>query len=178
MPSLQREPEHDGGDVAGGSAAATGFAATERLAALRKHNVATADPKLLRVLRPYCDATAKERNVKSRTLRSAVRPRWRNCCPTAKPKLKTWRRRWPSACAPSREDWMMKAGRTATSSTKCGRASPLNISTIRGCRSGRLRGCSATRDRPRSIMLSSVGPGDRLRQPGGNLSRFREVACC
>jgi Arabinose-binding domain of AraC transcription regulator, N-term len=32
----------------------------------------TADPKLLRVLRPYCDAAAKERNVKPGTLRSTV----------------------------------------------------------------------------------------------------------
>ena len=32
----------------------------------------TADPKLLRILRPYCDAAAKERNVKPGTLRSAV----------------------------------------------------------------------------------------------------------
>jgi len=32
----------------------------------------TADPKLLRVLRPYCDAAAKERNIKPGTLRSAV----------------------------------------------------------------------------------------------------------
>ena len=32
----------------------------------------TADPKLLRVLQPYCDAAAKERNVKPGTLRSAV----------------------------------------------------------------------------------------------------------
>jgi AraC-like DNA-binding protein len=31
-----------------------------------------------------------------------------------------------------------------------------------GCRSGRLRGCSATRDRPRSIMLSSAGLDGRL----------------
>jgi AraC-like DNA-binding protein len=32
----------------------------------------TADPKLLRVLRPYCDAAAKERNAKPGTLCSAV----------------------------------------------------------------------------------------------------------
>ena len=32
----------------------------------------TADPKLLRVLRPYCNAAAKERDVKPGTLRSAV----------------------------------------------------------------------------------------------------------
>jgi AraC-like DNA-binding protein len=32
----------------------------------------TTDPKLLRVLRPYCDAAAKERNAKPGTLRSAV----------------------------------------------------------------------------------------------------------
>ena len=32
----------------------------------------TADPKLLRVLRPYCDAAAKGRNAKPGTLRSAV----------------------------------------------------------------------------------------------------------
>ena len=42
---------------------------------------------------------------------------------------------WPSACTPLREDWLKKARLTATSSTNCVRASPLNISTIRGCRS-------------------------------------------
>ena len=87
----------------------------------------TADPKLLRVLRPYCDAAAKERNVKPGTLRSAVEAEVENCCPMAKRKPKTWLRLWPSVCARSREGWLMKAQHMARSSTNCGAASRSNI---------------------------------------------------
>ena len=126
----------------------------------------TADPKLLRVLRPYCDAAAKERNVKPGTLRSAVEAEVEKLLPDGKAKAETWRRLWPLACALSREDWLMKAQHMARSSTNCGRASRPSISTIRGCRSGRLRGCSATRVQPRSIMLSSAGLDGRLQLIG------------
>jgi AraC-like DNA-binding protein len=46
----------------------------------------TADPKLLRVLRPYCDAAAKERNVKPGTLRSAVESEVEKLLPHGKAK--------------------------------------------------------------------------------------------
>ena len=46
----------------------------------------TADPKLLRVLRPYCDAAAKERNVKPGTLRSAVEAEVEKLLPDGKAK--------------------------------------------------------------------------------------------
>ena len=46
----------------------------------------TADPKLLRVLRPYCDAAAKERNVKPGTLRSAVEAEVEKLLPHGKAK--------------------------------------------------------------------------------------------
>ena len=38
----EEEPERDGGDAAAGSSTATGFAAKEALAVLRKHSIATA----------------------------------------------------------------------------------------------------------------------------------------
>jgi hypothetical protein len=79
------------------------------------------------------------------------------------------------ACAPSREDWVMKGRHTARLSTNCGRALRLNISTIRGCRSGRLRGCWAMRDRPRSIMLSSAGLDGRLPLIGTAGARTRSL---
>ena len=46
----------------------------------------TADPKLLRVLRPYCDAAAKERNLKPGTLRSAVEAEVEKLLPDGKAK--------------------------------------------------------------------------------------------
>ena len=46
----------------------------------------TADPKLLRILRPYCDAAAKERNVKPGTLRSAVEAEVEKLLPHGKAK--------------------------------------------------------------------------------------------
>ena len=46
----------------------------------------TADPKLLRVLRPYCDAAATERNVKPGTLRSAVEAEVEKLLPHGKAK--------------------------------------------------------------------------------------------
>ena len=46
----------------------------------------TADPKLLRVLRPYCDAAAKERNAKPGTLRSAVEAEVEKLLPHGKAK--------------------------------------------------------------------------------------------
>jgi AraC-like DNA-binding protein len=46
----------------------------------------TADPKLLRVLRPYCDAAAKERNVKRGTLRSVVEAEVEKLLPHGKAK--------------------------------------------------------------------------------------------
>jgi AraC-like DNA-binding protein len=46
----------------------------------------TSDPKLLRVLRPYCDAAAKERNVKPGTLRSAVEAEVEKLLPHGKAK--------------------------------------------------------------------------------------------
>jgi AraC-like DNA-binding protein len=46
----------------------------------------TADPKLLRVLRPNCDAAAKERNVKPGTLRSAVEAEVEKLLPHGKAK--------------------------------------------------------------------------------------------
>ena len=46
----------------------------------------TADPKLLRVLRPYCDAAAKERNVVPGTLRSAVEAEVEKLLPDGKAK--------------------------------------------------------------------------------------------
>ena len=46
----------------------------------------TADPKLLRVLRPYCDAAAKERNVKPGTLRSDVEAEVEKLLPHGKAK--------------------------------------------------------------------------------------------
>jgi AraC-like DNA-binding protein len=46
----------------------------------------TADPKLLRVLRPYCDAAATERNVKPGTLRSAVEAEAEKLLPHGKAK--------------------------------------------------------------------------------------------
>jgi AraC-like DNA-binding protein len=46
----------------------------------------TADPKLLRVLRPYCDAAAKERNIKPGTLRSAVEAEVEKLLPHGKAK--------------------------------------------------------------------------------------------
>jgi AraC-like DNA-binding protein len=46
----------------------------------------TADPKLLRILRPYCDAAAKERNVKPGTLRSAVEAEVEKLLPPGKAK--------------------------------------------------------------------------------------------
>src|SRR3984957_11866401 len=49
----------------------------------------TADPKLLRVLRPYCDAAAKERKVKSGTLRSAVEAEVEKLLPHGKAKAET-----------------------------------------------------------------------------------------
>jgi hypothetical protein len=122
----------------------------------------TADPKLLRVLRPYCDAAAKERKVKPGTLRSAVEAEVEKLLPHGKAKAENVAEALALACAPSREDWLMKAQHTARSSTNCGKASRFNISTIRGCRSGRLHGCSDTKVRPRSIMLSSAGLDGRL----------------
>jgi hypothetical protein len=46
----------------------------------------TTDPKLLRVLRPYCDAAAKERNAKPGTLRSAVEAEVEKLLPDGKAK--------------------------------------------------------------------------------------------
>ena len=46
----------------------------------------TADPKLLRVLQPYCDAAAKERNVKPGTLRTAVEAEVEKLLPDGKAK--------------------------------------------------------------------------------------------
>jgi AraC-like DNA-binding protein len=46
----------------------------------------TADPKLLRVLRPYCDAAARERNAKPGTLRSAVEAEVEKLLPHGKAK--------------------------------------------------------------------------------------------
>jgi AraC-like DNA-binding protein len=45
-----------------------------------------ADPKLLRVLRPYCDAAAKERNAKPGTLRSEVEAEVEKLLPDGKAK--------------------------------------------------------------------------------------------
>jgi AraC-like DNA-binding protein len=47
----------------------------------------TADPKLLRVLRPYCDAAATERHVKPGTLRSAVEAEVEKLLPHGKAKV-------------------------------------------------------------------------------------------
>ena len=49
----------------------------------------TADPKLLRVLRPYCDAAGTERNVKPGTLRSAVEAEVEKLLPHGKAKAET-----------------------------------------------------------------------------------------
>jgi hypothetical protein len=87
----------------------------------------TADPKLLRVLRPYYDAAAKERKAKPGTLRSAVEAEVEKLLPDGKAKAETWRRLWLSACVPSREDWLMKAQHTARSSIACARALRSNI---------------------------------------------------
>jgi AraC-like DNA-binding protein len=46
----------------------------------------TADPKLLRVLRPYCDAAAKERSARPGTLRSAVEAEVEKLLPHGKAK--------------------------------------------------------------------------------------------
>ena len=46
----------------------------------------TADPKLLRVLRPYCDAAATERNIKPGTLRTAVEAEVEKLLPHGKAK--------------------------------------------------------------------------------------------
>jgi AraC-like DNA-binding protein len=46
----------------------------------------TADPKLLRVLQPFCDAAAMERNVKPGTLRSAVESEVEKLLPDGKAK--------------------------------------------------------------------------------------------
>ena len=46
----------------------------------------TADPKLLRLLQPYCDAAAKERNAKPGTLRSAVEAEVEKLLPHGKAK--------------------------------------------------------------------------------------------
>ncbi len=46
----------------------------------------TADPKLLRVLQPYCDAAAKERNTSPGTLRSAVEAEVEKLLPHGKAK--------------------------------------------------------------------------------------------
>ena len=46
----------------------------------------TADPKLLRVLRPYCDAAATERKVETGTLRSAVEAEVEKLLPDGKAK--------------------------------------------------------------------------------------------
>jgi AraC-like DNA-binding protein len=46
----------------------------------------TADPKLLRVLRPYCDAAVKERNVKPGRLRAAVEAEVEKLLPHGKAK--------------------------------------------------------------------------------------------
>ena len=46
----------------------------------------TADPKLLRVLRPYCDAAATERNIKPGTLRAAVEAEVEKLLPHGKAK--------------------------------------------------------------------------------------------
>jgi hypothetical protein len=87
----------------------------------------TADPKLLRVLRPYCDAAAGSGVRNRERCAPRLRPRWRSCCPTAKRKPKVWQEFCLSVCAPSRQDWPMKAQHTAKSSTNCGRAWRLNI---------------------------------------------------
>ena len=59
----------------------------------------TADPKLLRVLRPYCDAAATERNVQLGTLRSAVEAEAEKLLPHGKAKAENVAQAWPSACA-------------------------------------------------------------------------------
>jgi AraC-like DNA-binding protein len=46
----------------------------------------TADPKLLRVLRPYCDAASKERDIRPGTLRSAVEAEVEKLLPDGKAK--------------------------------------------------------------------------------------------
>ena len=52
------------------------------------------------VLRPYRRARQRRSGTRNRErCAQRLRPRWRSCYPTAKPKPKTWRRLWLSACA-------------------------------------------------------------------------------
>jgi AraC-like DNA-binding protein len=117
----------------------------------------TTDPKLLRALRPYCDAAANERNVKPGTLRSAVEIEAEKLLPHRKAKaenvaqaldlsLRTFHRR------------LAEEGTTYGEVVEQLRKS-LAIQYLKdpGMSLGRLRGCSATRVQARSIMLSSAG---------------------
>ena len=99
------------------------------------------------------------------TLRSAVEAEVEKLLPHGKAKAgKRGGGFGPSALRThSRGGWLMKGQHTARSSTNCGKSlAAQRISTIQGCRLGRLHGCSAMRVRRRSIMLSSGGPAGRL----------------
>ena len=123
----------------------------------------TADPKLLRVLRPYCDAAATERNVKPGTLRSAVEAEVEKLLPHGKAKAENVAKALGLSLR-------TLARRLADEGTTYGevvdqlrRSLATQYLRVRGCRSGRLRGCSDTKVRPRSIMLSSAGRDVALR---------------
>ena len=129
----------------------------------------TADPKLLRVLRPYCDAAATERNVQPGTLRSRGRGRGGEAgCLHGKATAENV----AEALALSLRTL---ARRLAEEGTTYGevvdqlrRSLATNISTIRGMSLGQIAWLPATRDRPRSIMLSSAGRDGRLPLVGAN----------
>ena len=104
----------------------------------------------------------KERNVVPGTLRSAVEAEVEKLLPHGKAKAE-------NVAEALGLSLRTLARRLADEGTTYGevvdqlRKSLANqISTIRGCRSGRSRGCSDTKVRPRSITLSSVGQDGRL----------------
>ena len=104
-------PEHYGGNAAGGSAE------SHRLCCNRKAGGASqthrrdraADPKLLRVFRPYCDAAATERGAKPGALRSPVEAEVEKLLPHGKAKAENVVKVFGQPAHPSREDWLMKA---------------------------------------------------------------------
>ena len=114
----------------------------------------TADPKLVKALKPFCEAAAKERGAATGTLRSAVEREIEKLLPHGKAQAQNVAK----ALALSVRTLSRRLEQpTRRSLINYGEASRSNISKTKACRFRRSPGCWVTRDRPRSIMRSSDG---------------------
>jgi hypothetical protein len=117
----------------------------------------TGDPYLLETLQPFCDQAAKERNTAVGTLRSSVENELQKLLPHGKANRQTVAR----ALGMSERTLSRKLAGEGTTYDELvdqlRRSLALQYIKARAYRCHKLRGCWATKDRPRSIMLSYAG---------------------